>query len=438
LQKVLAAAGIGSRRDCEELIRQGRVEVDRQTITELGTRVDPVRQEIRVDGEPLRRPKRMYYAVNKPTGVVTTNFDPSGRPRVIDLVPSEERLFAVGRLDRASEGLIFVTNDGEFANRITHPRYGVEKTYLVRVAGEPTPAELAKLVKGVYLAEGFARVQSVVAKKRHGQSTDLVMVLNEGRNRELRRILARVGHKVLRLKRIAVGPVKLADLPTGAWRRLMPAEIETLLNLAKERRKAAKAKRKRREGDASKQPAETPAETPYLQQQALMAEPLSLDDLLRDDLDEGNLAEADDSAAGNAPAGAVGNALRGIPEAAEDLTFSDDAPPIGRPGAIIGDDAAGPNRPKPKHRGKRPFRKPAGDNRQNERLESLPRESYGKKRGGKRQFGRPNQGRGPAGKAAGNFEFRPKAKRGKKRFEQKGQPGGKQFGRRGDKRKGRR
>ena len=430
LQKVLAAAGVGSRRDCEELIREGRVEVDRQVITELGTRVDPVRQEIRVDGEALRRPQRMYFAVNKPMGVVTTNFDPGGRPRVIDLVPSEERLFAVGRLDRASEGLIFVTNDGEFANRITHPRYGIEKTYLVRVAGSPTPAELAKLVKGVYLAEGFARVQSVVAKKRHGQSTDLVMVLNEGRNRELRRILARVGHKVLRLKRIAVGPIKLADLPTGAWRRLMPPEIDTLLNLAKEKRKAAKAKRKRQDGAAAKQAAGTADETPYLQQQALMSEPLSLDDLLRDEMDEGNLAEAES---------AVGKVLGGIPESAEDLTFSDDAPPTGKRGAVIGDDAGGTIRQKPKHRGKRPFRKRGGEGRQPEQqLESLPRESYGKKRGGKRQFGRPNQGRGPAGKTAGNFEFRAKPKRGKKRFEQKGQPGGKQYGKPGGKRKGRR
>src|SRR5688572_1482295 len=150
LQKVLAAAGVGSRRDCEELIREGRVEVDRQVITELGTRVDPLRQEIRVDGEPLRRPQRLYFAVNKPMGVVTTNDDPSGRPRVIDLVPTDERVFAVGRLDRASEGLILVTNDGEFANRLTHPRYGVEKTYLVRVAGSPKQAELARLTKGVY------------------------------------------------------------------------------------------------------------------------------------------------------------------------------------------------------------------------------------------------------------------------------------------------
>src|SRR5207244_7472069 len=174
LQKVLAAAGLGSRRDCEDLIREGRVEVDKKVVTELGTRVDPTQQEIRVDGEALRRPKRLYFAVNKPIGVVTTNFDPSGRPRVIDLVPTEERVFAVGRLDRSSEGLILVTNDGEFANRLTHPRYGVEKAYLVRVAGAPDQRQLAKLKKGVHLAEGFARAHSIAVKKKHGHTTDLV------------------------------------------------------------------------------------------------------------------------------------------------------------------------------------------------------------------------------------------------------------------------
>src|SRR5688500_14290503 len=294
LQKVLAAAGVGSRRDCEELIREGRVEVDRQVITELGTRVDPVRHEIRVDGEALRKPKTLYYAVNKPVGVVTTNDDPDRRTRDVDLVPTEERAFAVGRLDRSSEGLILVTNDGEFANRITHPRYGVEKTYLVRVAGAPTSTELQRLRKGVYLSDGFCRVQSIVAKSRHKGSTDLIIVLNEGRNRELRRILARVGHKVLRLRRIAVGPIKLADLPVGNWRRLMPKEIDALLAIAKERRRDAKHKNRGPRPDKGERQGPKPVggqrpESPYQQQQALMGEPLSLDDLLRDDLDEGGI-----------------------------------------------------------------------------------------------------------------------------------------------------
>ncbi|QDU27384.1 Ribosomal large subunit pseudouridine synthase B [Anatilimnocola aggregata] len=240
LQKVLAAAGVASRRDCEELIREGRVEVDRKVVTELGTRVDPSSQEIRVDGEPLRQPKRVYFALNKPVDVVCTNFDPSGRARVIDLVPNDERVFAVGRLDRASEGLILVTNDGLFANHITHPRYGVEKTYLVRVAGRPGPEALAKLRRGVHLAEGFCKVESVVVKGRHKQSSDLLMVLDEGRNREIRRVLAKVGHKVLKLKRIAIGGLKLGMLETGEWRKLSGAEIESLLAISRQKRKEKK------------------------------------------------------------------------------------------------------------------------------------------------------------------------------------------------------
>ena len=165
LQSVLAAAGLGSRRQCEELIAQGRVEIDRQVVTELGTRVDPVAREIRVDGTVLHGCSHVYYALNKPTGVLSTNNDPSGRARVIDLVPaSAGRLFSVGRLDLNSEGLILLTNDGELANRLTHPRYGVEKTYRVLVAGETTAGELEQLRRGIHLAEGVARVARVKAR----------------------------------------------------------------------------------------------------------------------------------------------------------------------------------------------------------------------------------------------------------------------------------
>jgi 23S rRNA pseudouridine2605 synthase len=235
LQKVLAAMGVGSRRDCEELIKDGRVEVDKQVVTVLGTKVDPFKHEIRVDGEALKRPEPMYFAVNKPEGVVTTNFDPSGRERVIDLVPTDARLFAVGRLDRSSEGLILLTNDGDFANRLTHPRYGVEKTYLVRVAGEPGESELNKLRRGVHLSDGVCRVQRIVIKGRHKQSTDMIIVLNEGRNREIRRILARVGHKVLKLRRVGIGQLKLGDMPMGAWRKLTQAEIDGLMHESRKR-----------------------------------------------------------------------------------------------------------------------------------------------------------------------------------------------------------
>lgn len=229
LQKVLAAAGLGSRRQCEELITTGRVEVDRTVVTELGTRVDPTQQTIRVDGVVLTRPKLVYYAVNKPSGVLSTNRDPSGRPRVIDLVPARDaRLFTIGRLDQFSDGLILVTNDGELANRLTHPRYGVGKTYRVVVAGSPTREVLDKLRHGVHLAEGVARAERVDVKSTHKGSTVLEMVLREGKNREIRRILARVGHKVERLTRIAVGPVRLGEMPSGAYRKLTRDEVAAL------------------------------------------------------------------------------------------------------------------------------------------------------------------------------------------------------------------
>lgn len=229
MQKVLAAAGLGSRRQCEELIAVGRVEVDRRVVTEMGTRVDPAKQRIRVDGVPLPTAKLEYFAVNKPSGVLSTNRDPSGRPRVIDLVPVRDaRLFTIGRLDLNSDGLILVTNDGELANRLTHPRYGVAKTYRATVVGQPAREVLMKLRKGVHLAEGIARAERVEVKSRRKESTVLEMVLREGKNREIRRILARVGHKVLRLTRTAVGPVRLGTLPPGEARRLTREEVKAL------------------------------------------------------------------------------------------------------------------------------------------------------------------------------------------------------------------
>lgn len=300
LQKVLAAAGIGSRRDCEELITEGRVDVDGKVVTELGTRVDPVKQVIRVDGEALRQPQKLYYVVNKPEGVVTTNYDQAGRTRVVDLVPTEERVFAVGRLDRASEGLIIVTNDGEFANRVTHPRYGVTKTYLVRVAGEASNVELAKLRRGIHLSDGFCKVDAIQVKKRHKQSTDMVIQLSEGKNREIRRILARIGHKVLKLKRLAVGSVKLGELPLGAWRWLDKVEIDRLLGEARLRRKENKKGKTAVTGDkaAAGKPTTTktkpaksglideddgPSPVDLLRSLPEAKTPLSLDDLMGDD-----------------------------------------------------------------------------------------------------------------------------------------------------------
>lgn len=231
LQKVLAAAGVGSRRKCEQLILDGRVEVDRRTVTELGTRVDPRRQDIRLDGVRLRQPRRTYYVIHKPPGVVSTNFDPEGRIRVVDLIDSDERLFTVGRLDKSSEGLILVTNDGELAQRLMHPRYGVERTYLVTVAGTPSREALDKLRQGIHLSEGVVSAARIRVKRGQKRSTVLEMVLTEGRNREIRRMAARIGHKVLALKRIGLGPLRLGELPPGAYRQLTAVELRKVMTI---------------------------------------------------------------------------------------------------------------------------------------------------------------------------------------------------------------
>ena len=256
MQKVLANAGIGSRRECEAFILEGRVAVDGEIVDELGSRVDATRQQIRVDGVVLPRPQRLYFILNKPTGVVCTNRDPSGRTRAVDLIPSDERLFTVGRLDRSSEGLLIITNDGELANQLTHPRYGIEKTYRVRVAGHPAPPLLAKLRRSIRLADGFAKVAAIRVKRRYKANTELEIVLNEGRNREIRRILARIGHKVQRLKRVAMGPLQLGDLPSGAYRPLKRDEIQRLRKSIRENRagKPAPAVRRKRQPRASASP----------------------------------------------------------------------------------------------------------------------------------------------------------------------------------------
>ncbi|MHB8903287.1 MAG: pseudouridine synthase, partial [Thermoguttaceae bacterium] len=214
---------------CEELILTGRVEVDRKVVTQLGTRVDPGKQQIRVDGMDLRKPRTVWYALNKPVGVVCTNRDPAGRSRAVDLVPeSQERLFPVGRLDMNSEGLLLLTNDGDLANQLAHPRYGMSKTYRVLVAGEPTRETLVQLRRGVHLSEGLTKVTGITVKRHYKKSTILDMVLHEGKNREIRRVLAHVGHKVMRLVRVAMGPVKLGDLGPGESRRLTPQEVDAL------------------------------------------------------------------------------------------------------------------------------------------------------------------------------------------------------------------
>lgn len=230
LQKFLASAGLGSRRECETMILEGRVDVDREVVSELGAKVDPKRQKVRVDGMPVTVGRRQYYIVNKPTGFVSTNSDPAGRSRVIDLVDSTQRVYSVGRLDKSSEGLMLLTNDGDLADRLTHPRYGVEKVYHVQVNGRPSHDVLNDLQRGVYLAEGLAKVKRIKVKKRLKNVTELEMVLDEGRNREIRRLLAKTGHKVTKLKRVAIGPVRLGGLPVGAQRQLTSAEVAALKN----------------------------------------------------------------------------------------------------------------------------------------------------------------------------------------------------------------
>jgi 23S rRNA pseudouridine2605 synthase len=229
LNKFLAHAGVGSRRRSERLILAGRVTVDGRPIRELATKVDPARQRVAVDGEPLRMERHVYWLVNKPRGVLCTNHDPAGRALAIHLVPQvAQRVYTVGRLDEASEGLLLLTNDGDLANRLMHPRFGVEKTYSVQVAGSPSAADLRQLLEGVWLSEGHVRARRVKREKKHGASTWLRIVLNEGKNREIRRMLARLGHKVLRLKRIALGPIELGTLPTGKARRLRAEELRAL------------------------------------------------------------------------------------------------------------------------------------------------------------------------------------------------------------------
>jgi 23S rRNA pseudouridine2605 synthase len=224
LQKVLARAGIGSRRACEELIAEGRVTVNGDVAT-LGTRVDPAVDEIELDGGLVPVAEGLvHYLLNKPAGVVTTASDPHGRPTVVQLVPALPRVFPVGRLDAGTEGLLIVTNDGPLAHRLTHPSFGIDKEYVALVAGEPRPADLRALRRGITLDDGPtapARVSVI------GPST-LRITIHEGRNRQVRRMCDAVGLPVLRLVRTRIGPVRDHRLRPGAWRPLDPAEVRSL------------------------------------------------------------------------------------------------------------------------------------------------------------------------------------------------------------------
>ncbi len=229
LHKLLAHAGIASRRACERLILEGRVKVDGRTVKELGLRVDPRRQKILFDDEPVRFERRVAFALYKPKGILCTNADELGRMKVKDLMPVVSlRVYPVGRLDKESEGLILVTNDGALALRVTHPRYGVTKIYEAWVKGLVTEDEVKKMRKGVHLSEGLAVLEAVQVISRHPEQSRVRMVLKEGRRREIRRILAKVGHPVRRLVRTAIGPVRLGDLGPGRYRELTREEIAEL------------------------------------------------------------------------------------------------------------------------------------------------------------------------------------------------------------------
>ncbi|RMG15220.1 MAG: rRNA pseudouridine synthase [Planctomycetota bacterium] len=229
LQKLLARAGYGSRRKCEELITEGRVTVDGAEVTELGAKADPHQQDVRVDGRRLRLEDFVYYLVNKPKGVVCTSSDPQRRRTVLDLVPNERRrIFSVGRLDYESKGAVILTNDGAFSNLLTHPRYGVEKTYSVRVRGAVEPEAVERLRRGVWLAEGRTLPAKVWVIRRRRNETDLGVTLCEGKNRQVRRMFAKCGYKVLSLTRTKIGTLSLKGLAEGAARRLETAEVAAL------------------------------------------------------------------------------------------------------------------------------------------------------------------------------------------------------------------
>jgi 23S rRNA pseudouridine2605 synthase len=241
IQKLLASAGIDSRRKCEEYITAGRVTVDGQVVTDLGRRVDPAEHDVRLDGERLRPQKKRHYLLNKPSGYLCTNYDQSGRRLAVDLIPSAgTRLFSVGRLDEASQGLLIVTNDGELAEKLAHPRYEVPRVYRVQVAGVPTPQTLAELRKGIHFTEGRFGLKRTKRLKTHGNSTFLEVELSRGQNREIRRLFARVGHKVMWLQRVSFGPLKLGDLPVGHYRPLKAEEVRSLQQFARESSRASK------------------------------------------------------------------------------------------------------------------------------------------------------------------------------------------------------
>jgi len=234
LQKLLASAGIASRRHSEELILDGRVAVNGKVVRELGTKADPMRDRIEVDGRPLPKPsEKVYLVLHKPQGYVTTVKDPRRRRTVMDLVPEVPGMHPVGRLDYDTSGVLLMTNDGDFTLAMTHPRFGLPKTYHATLRGRPSELALQKLREGIVLEDGPTQPAEVIRLGHEGGSTQVQITIHEGRNRQVRRMFEAIGHPVLRLKRVGVGPVKLGDLAPGQVRPLGPDEVETLFRLAR-------------------------------------------------------------------------------------------------------------------------------------------------------------------------------------------------------------
>ena len=228
LQKVLAAAGVDSRRKCEELILDGAVRVNRKVVDKLPAFVDPEKDVIVVNGKKIRAVRKIYFLLNKPKGVICTNSDPQGRKKAIDLVYTNERIFCVGRLDADTTGLIILTNDSELTNKLTHPRYGLAKTYVVRVKGEIAAEQVGKLKKGVWLAEGKTGRASVKILKRGHKESSIEIIIRQGLNRQVRRMLAKVGLSVKTLARTRIAKLTTRGLGVGKFRTLTKTEVAYL------------------------------------------------------------------------------------------------------------------------------------------------------------------------------------------------------------------
>lgn len=229
LQKILSQAGLASRRASERLMLDGRVTVNGATVRELGTKADPTRDDIRVDGRRVRLPeRRRYLLLNKPRGYVTTRSDPQKRPTVIDLIGVAEYLYPVGRLDFDSEGLLILTNDGDLAARLTHPRHRVPRVYEARVLGVPDPHDLRRLARGLVLEGRRTEPAEVVLVGEQGGHATLRVTIAEGRNRQVRKMCKAIGHPVDHLKRVAIGPIRDPRLRLGHWRELTADEVRKL------------------------------------------------------------------------------------------------------------------------------------------------------------------------------------------------------------------